>query len=459
MTSTRLLTTTTLVTVVLAGGVVHAGTSEEPPATAAKKPRSPGSEEPHSNEVAGPLTTDVWREPRAPLELHWELLALPERAVELAFMPVAMLVTVVEHYRLDRRIHDLLRNDEGTIVVTPNAKLSLGDGFGAGASLRVKSTEANEQQLRASALYRLNGDYEAGVDLRRNLIRAEGRQLELRFEHEVDRDMPYYGIGPETAVADERVVRSDALHGSVAYELQPRGALDLTGWLSIGYRKERLSGGEELGVIPVGVAGDSVPPPPGFERWSDYVTARAHVGYDTRDVAGRPSRGWTAELEAAVTQEIDGQSLSAGAGSLTTTVLLPLLPERRVLSLSAGVRLSDRLSSGDEVPLHELTELGRDQHLRGYKRARFRDRHGWWATAEYGFPIYEYANTGVALDASLFVDVGHVAGGVTTLFEEPVRTSAGVGLRAAHEVLSIFRLDLAWSPEGVEFSFSLGRFD
>jgi len=405
------------------------------------------------------LTTEVWREPRVPIDLQWNLLALPERAVELAFLPLGVLVTAVERYRLDKRVYDLLRNASGTIVLTPNAKLSLGDGFGVGASLRVKWREANERRVRISGLYRLNGDYEVGVDLKRKLIRANGRRIEANVTHEVDRNLPFYGIGHTTSVADERALRSEYVDGEVSYELNERGELDLTGTVFLGYRKERLSPGDDPGLDPVGIAGDSVAPPPGFHRWSDFASATAEVSYDTRDTTGRPSKGFVAILRGAVAEEVDGQSLSAGVGSLTATTLLPLLPDHRVLALSAGLRIAGPLSSGDEVPLHLLTTLGRTQHLRGYNRARFRDRHGWWASAEYGFPIYEYANTGVALDASFFFDAGRVARDLDTIFDGKIRYSTGIGLRAAHDVLSIFRLDLGWSPEGIEFGFSLGKFD
>src|SRR5687768_3871168 len=93
--------------------------------TAAAQPAPPAQE----------LTTPVWREPPPPLELGWHVMALPEYVVELAFTPVAFAVGLVEKYRLDQRVYDLLRNDAGTVKVVPAAKFSGGDGFGLGAGV------------------------------------------------------------------------------------------------------------------------------------------------------------------------------------------------------------------------------------------------------------------------------------------------------------------------------------
>ncbi len=440
-------------------GPAMAGEPDEsaPPSRSAAPTGDGGSEDEKDDDSE--LTTEIWHEPRVPADVLWNVLALPERAVELVFLPVGALVTAVERYRLDKRAYDLLRNDAGTIVLTPQAKLSFGDGLGAGASLRMKWTEAHERRIKLSGLYRMNGDFELSADLQRNLIRAEGRRFEARLDYEVDRDLPYYGIGADTVVDDERALRTEHFDGAASLELNERGSLDTTGFLVVGYRKERLSAGDATDIPPAGDPGDSVATPPGFAHWSDFVSARATVRYDTRDAAGRPGQGFLVDLGAAVVQEVDGESLSAGIGTLSATKLLPLLPDRRVLTLSAGLRVATPLSSSDEVPLHELTTLGRKHHLRGYNRGRFRDRHGWWATAEYSFPIYQYANTGVALDASLFFDAGHAASDLGSLADSDIRYSGGIGFHAAHDTLSILRLDIGLSPEGVEIGFSLGRFD
>ena len=97
-----------------------------------------------AKDSADPVT-EVWREPDVPLELHWHLLALPERAIELAFTPLAVLVTVTERHRIDRRVYDLLRNDAGTIVFNPDLKIALDDGLGVAERSRSGTCSATRR--------------------------------------------------------------------------------------------------------------------------------------------------------------------------------------------------------------------------------------------------------------------------------------------------------------------------
>ncbi|HEY5936358.1 MAG TPA: hypothetical protein VIU61_17020, partial [Kofleriaceae bacterium] len=60
------------------------------------------------------LTTETWHA-ETRLDLHWQLLTLPEQAIELAFLPIGLAVGVVERHRLDRRIGHLLSFWDGRI--------------------------------------------------------------------------------------------------------------------------------------------------------------------------------------------------------------------------------------------------------------------------------------------------------------------------------------------------------
>ena len=101
------------------------------------------------------LTSAQWRKPRPPLDLHWHLLALPEYVVQLAFTPVAMLVTAVERYRLDKRLIDLFIITEN-IKLTPDVKLAGGEGVlpghvPAGLLLAAAGQAARSQAIDAQA--------------------------------------------------------------------------------------------------------------------------------------------------------------------------------------------------------------------------------------------------------------------------------------------------------------------
>jgi len=401
-----------------------------------------------------PLTSEVWQPPDPPMDLHWHLLALPEYLIEIAFSPLALLVTLTERHRLDRRLKDALRNDAGTIGVNPRVKLSTGDGFGGGASLWFKNLFGDEQRLKLGGLARINGDFEADVLFRSSFASMEGRVVSLRLLAERDKNMPFFGLGNDTVKADRRVLQSDRVEGGVSVDLFGAGLTRVFGTVDLSFFRQELSTGDDptvMGVAP----GDTVPLPAGFGRALNFARLDVSFGVDTRDTIGRPTKGVRAAISGTAATDLDVE-LAAMAATLTVTGYVPILPEHRVIALSAGARASKRLPDAVDVPLELLTTLGRRDFLRGYLNGRFRDRMGWWAGAEYSYPIYEYMATGVHLHAVVFGDVGRVAADFTQLIETPVRFSWGFGVRGVHDAVEAISILIGFSREGVQFGLAAG---
>jgi hypothetical protein len=401
------------------------------------------------------VVTETWREPDVPVELHWHLLAIPEYVVELALSPLAVVVANVERYRLDLRLYDLLRNDAGTLQFVPALKLSFGDGLGVGGTLHWKQVLGEEERVRVGGLWRLNRDYEAGVRYTHAIAAAEGRELDVRVGYEVDRNLPYYGLGGDSA-AVEHVLREDVATASAAFDLVGRGAPDVQGIVELGVRRSEMTNGDEPGTPGVGDADATVAPPPEYGRTLAFPWLRALLRLDRRDAVGRPSRGWLVELEAKATRATADGSLSSVGGRAEAMLFLPVLPERRVVRLHAGLAGAAAASRDDDIPLHELVVLGRGRNLAGYARGRFRDRLGWWSGAEYRFPIWELLDRGVSASPTLFVQAGRVARDGGELVDGPVRWSAGAGLRAAHDSFELLDVQLGFSPEGFELHLHVG---
>jgi hypothetical protein len=410
---------------------------------------------PVAAEEAPAVTTSEWSEPRAPLDLQWHALALPEYAIELAFTPVRVAVAVVERYRVDKRVYDLLRNDAGTVKVTPKVKLSGGEGLGLGGVFTLKRLDASEMRLDTGGVYRLDGDYELTARLQRVLATLDGRLLELRVDREVDQNLPYYGIGND-APDEETAIRDESIDMVALLDLTGRGFPEITGVVELGLRYNILENGTDPtapGIVDAGL----MPLPPGFGESIMFPRIDLSLRYDTRDNIGRPNRGYTAEVHARYTQDVSGEDLSAAAGRLVLNGYVPVLPNERVLNFYVGIAGAIAPGADDEIPFHELVTLGRKNGLRGYGRSRFRDDFGWWGGVEYRFPIWEYINSGVALTPAVFFDVGRVGSRGAELVEFPLRYSYGLGLRAAHDTLLVFRLQLGRSSEGLQLDFSLGK--
>ncbi len=401
------------------------------------------------------LTTGTWRRPQpSPAgELLWQALALPEHLVALVFSPVAVLIDVTERTRLDRRVRRALRNDAGTVAVSPGLVGSGDQGFGAGAALRVATPAGG--RVDGAALLRTNLDWAARARWVQPLAFAEGRRITLGAGAARDRNQHWYGGGNDTAEGDARALDDRAVDAALAFDMTVHDP-QLSSQIEAGYRRESLAAGDDDDLASVSATGDTVAPPDDFGRTLAYGRFAARLRFDTRDSATRPTRGVLLEADGLMVKELSGATFGAFGGGLAVTAYAPLLPDHRVLVIRAGVRGVVPLEPRNRIPLHALTSLGRDQHLRGYPASRFRDDGGWWAGAEYRYPIYERARTSTAVDALWFLDLGRVVPGVNSLFDGPVRWSAGGGLRGTTGSSRFLELTLGGSREGVALALSVG---
>lgn len=416
----------------------------------------PQNDAPESATENDPLTTEVFEEPFVPPDILRHLASMPEYAVELAFTPLGLLVYATERYALHKRIPDLLRNDSGTIRLTPEFRFSFGQGFGGGATLSFRSLTRDEGILAIGGLARVNADRAVYLSTQRRFATIEGRRLSLDGAYEIDRDREYYGLGNDSTFADRRTVRDQTSRITMALDLTPRGATTFIGNARIQYLRQTLLPGEGPRAPPVGGDPDVVPPP-GFQENLDFISLGAALAFSSIDSAGKPTRGGLIELDARVVTDVDGEAYSAAHTELRMVQYLQVLPRNRVFAFKAGANAAFPLREGDRVPFDELVNYGGGSILRGYRRGRFRDELGWWGALEYSFPVYDLGGLGFELAPTFFVDVGRVGREVENLFEGPLQYSGGVGLRASHDLLYAFSFTLGFSPDGAQFNLSLGE--
>lgn len=401
------------------------------------------------------LTTDVYQqEPN--LDLHWKLLNLPERIVELVFAPVGLLVAVVEDKRIDKRVKEFISFWDGRIKLKPRFKLAFGDGLGLGILAKGKSKTRRRSESKLGFVYRLDGDYEIDGELEQPFGSLNDRTVRVNGDIEVDKNERFYGIGGGATQDTKRVLRSDHQTIDVSIDLQPKAWFDYSGRLALGLNRQTLAPGTQSATSmtpPVGtIPDDPAGVPPGFDTTITYATAWLSGHYDTRDTVGRPSRGLVAEVSADAKFGLQDADLAGVKLKASARWHLPILPEARTLILAAGGSAALPLYPGATIPFETLALLGREQHLRGYDRARFRDKYAFWGAIEYRFPIYEYMTTDVGLDPFVFVE-GGTTFGFDALQSNRVRYSTGGGIRLAHETTLILESVIAWSPEGIQFTF------
>lgn len=412
-------------------------------------------------EVAGDdrLTTGEWREPDIPNDVGWELLRLPEFATRLALSPLLPLVALAEDVRLDRRIVDLLTNDERTSLLLPLVVVLGRDGTGAGLSYRHSDLLGGGEELVLRGLLKQNLDHDASVSYRDRVTSLGNRAARLELEHELDRNERFFGLGGESRRADESAlsVRSERLQ--LGAELLAIHSRSLGGRFAaearLGSLVERLEPGTDDDLPPVG-RDPSPPPPPGFEHTAWYVQTGTALHFDSRPTRGPADRGLVTRLEADGFRDASGAPLSALAVRAQGALFVPLA-RGRTLVIVIGGGDSEPLHPAHGVPLPAHVELGRTTYLRGHAKKRFRDTAGWWSALEYHYPVLEYGSADIGIDAFLFLDAGRVGSSPRQTLSDPIRHSYGFGARAYTSEAFVLRLLVGLSPEGTELSLALNE--
>jgi hypothetical protein len=232
----------------------------------------------------------------------------------------------------------------------------------------------------------------------------------------------------------------------------------MAGRVELGWQRQKLGPGEDPTIPGLGEPGDLVLPPADFGRRLHHVRGAIELVIDTRDTLNRPERGLYGLISGSALATFGaGDSLAAIGASGELTWYVPVLPDKRVLVLGGGVALTGPARAGGGIPLDALTSLGVDNHLRGFDRGRFRDRHGWWTLVEYRWPLWQYTGRAMALDAALFAEAGGVSGRLVDLVDSTVHVDGGGALSLGYDRAAFLRLQLGASTEGTEFVLAIGK--
>lgn len=201
----------------------------------------------------------------------------------------------------------------------------------------------------------------------------------------------------------------------------------------------------------------------------DSVIVSTGLRYDTRDSQHQPYAGWQAGVFADTPLWQSGGDVGTVATAFGNVAFRvpPLFhkggdqreenPPTDTLALSVFVQ-----TSGGELPYYERPSLGGGETLRGYIAHRFTGHSAWHATAEYRLWVIP---RGVAftrtirierIGLALFFDVGTVANSLDKLPEARVHWSPGIGFRFSLERTAMFRVDMGFSDEGVNFTAGFG---
>ena len=403
-------------------------------------------------------TTEIRADPARRLDPARVALDAPAGFLEVAFVPLYVTIYALERYSLFERILDVFTNEAQTMAYLPIVIPAGRSGPGFGGLFAYNAPLGSPNRLIVLGFANVNGDWTASVDGGLRLPFASGRAASFGVGASVDRDQQFFGIGTESRNASDFLLRQESVDVETSLTLLSPAVPVLTAEASLAYRRRSLGAGEGGGT-PVFDRNAPVRAPPGFGQTLDYPELGLQLGVDTRDSFGLTSRGLVLENRGRLTQDLN----SGGTGGATLSsefgVWVPLLPRNRTLFFRVGAGASVPFRNRDDIPFHFLQNLGGAERLRGYPDNRYVDELSWWSSLEYRWFFYEWAGTGGGLVSTLFVDVGQVGQDLEDLFRTSGRDfpwSAGIALRVEQSLIMLGRLQLGFSPEGVQVSFAIG---
>ena len=236
------------------------------------------------------------------------------------------------------------------------------------------------------------------------------------------RSVAFFGEGPDTLESDRS-----------AYRLRSRNI--------VGYATLR-----PMRWLGIGASAGWLKPTIGSEGQPAFVHTEGSITADTRDFAGRPTRG--ALIRAAVANYTDQD---AGAFSFRrydgeAAGFLPLADSRLVLA-AHGWLVGTDTNEGRQVPFYLQPALGGHNSLRSFADYRFHGRNMLLVNLEARVAMMTH------VDAAAFVDAGNVAGRLSDLNLD--KRSYGAGLRLHSRRQTFARLDVAHGSEGWRVVFQL----
>jgi len=277
----------------------------------------------------------------------------------------------------------------------------------------------------------------------------------------------FFGLGADTTVDDETSYTDEVAYGGLFVQQSfPDPGDNLVYQLGINAEHHNLSEGY-VSSIP----STDEEYPLLFEDSDNYdiLIMNGMLRYDTRDSQHTPYKGGLIELS------IAGIPLQSGNGAAASTALegnwafkVPGLfhdsgdgleehPPTDAFALGGFIH-----TTHGDLPFWALPSLGGRNTLRGYIQNRFTDKAAWHATGEYrlwliprGFKVTNAIRV-ERVGMALFYDIGTVGENADDLFSSTVHDSYGASFRFSLERTALFRADLGFSDEGMNFTFAYG---
>ena len=356
--------------------------------------------------------------------------------LRITFVASKETISFVSDKRLIPRTKNLLTSDDERLGL--RARYS--NRTGGGPKFFYKGLISPESRLTASATFGLERRQQYRLRMKRVSLFNDAVLSEHFIRYQRFTNESYFGIGPDSEVDDKSTFSHEQATIETSFDIGLAGRILLNAVL-----------GFDLNNIPEdAIEGDLLNKDLSPELEEQIPTGRIQVGlkYDLRNTPGNPSNISEALLAAGLFQDFGDGDFSFWRASADVTYCLHLF-YGRVLALRLAAEMREPFS-GHEVPFYYLSEIGRQETVRGFSRGRFRERDMVLASAEYRYPVRD------RMDAFLFADVGQVARDIfSDISGDDLAFGYGGGFRIWGEEGLILNFIVGKSEDGFRFYFGM----
>ena len=323
-----------------------------------------------------------------------------------------------------------------------------GSSIAVGPSWRRSTLAGGNLQLHASGAMSIAADtgLEAGLTVPHAGTRRLAFDASVTATHLANER--FFGLGAETAKANETAFGADYRH------VAARGTLAPAAWLTVAGSAGTLTASAadtEGRRVPAISARFVAPQAPGLGSETRFTTLSLATTVDYRDVPMNPRGGGRYHVAVSRFADRSGTAHSFTRIDAEVEQHLSAWKRQRVLTLRAiaSSLVADR---GNGVPFHMQPTLGGSRVLRGFVTDRFRDRNLLALQAEYGWDVMPFLN------AVVFYETGTVAARWTDIDMNRFEKDYGIGFRFGSARTVAFRTDVALgSGEGTRFTVRMNH--
>lgn len=382
----------------------------------------------------------------------WDVLAFPQKLVELSFYPAKKLLIFAERVDLPARITDFFYNDKRTAAFLPNFAIDGEYGTGGGLSVFHKDLFHRGKQVNASFLFVSDEDRVVKFLYKDPSIFQGPFHYGVRFLFAEDSDEDFFVrhegshliTGNRTREDDETSFELDLIEPEFFFGISPLATIQADLFFTASFGKVEGGTGEG-GPIPAEIegVGDDV----------DILGEGIQFEWDRRNSSFRPTQGTYLNLKGGIFQGINGQTSSGKDYGYTQYQIdlqefIPLFAPCRTLVVRGSLEKLNPLSE-EAIPFYKFPVLDKNNALRGFDRKRFTDEGALLFNVEYRYPIWD------TWEGVLFLDEGQVFKKYNNITPGEFHYSAGTGVRITTKDSFLFNLQTGFSDEGTEFLLQL----